>query len=139
MRSVAISACHSYVNIACIALYCVMIEFLLSAYLIMCDTCRTLTGQSIALCHVPVICQYSTADRYSLCAYGPHFIMVKFYIHFLRTIRTISPINLRTFSKWFLQSKTTIGGVSKFLRILREIRTKFRFKTVLKIPVRKAP
>ena len=99
----------------------------------------TLTGQSIALRHVPVICQCSTADRYSLCAYGPHFIIVKFCIHFLRTIRTISPINLRTFSKWFLQSKNHHRGGSKFLRILRKIRTKFRFKTVLKIPVIKAP
>lgn len=111
----------------------------MSAYSITGDTAIVLTGQSIALCRVTVICQCSTADRYSLCAYGPHFIIVKFCIHFLRTIRTISPINLRTFSKWFLQSKNHHRGGSKFFRILRKIRTKFRFKTVLKIPVIKAP
>lgn len=81
----------------------------------------------------------STADRYSLCAYGPHFIIVKFYNHFLVTICQISHINLRTFSKWFLRSKKHYRGVSKFSRILRKIRTKFRFKTVLKIQVIKAP
>lgn len=81
----------------------------------------------------------STADRYSLCAYGSHFTKLKFCNHFLVTICQISHINMVTFSKWFLQYKNHYRGVSKFLRILWKIRTKFCFKTVLKIPVIKAP
>lgn len=138
MRSSTISIQYSYVNIACMTLYCILIESLLSAHSITCDAYRTLTEQAIALCRVPVICQCSTATRYSLCAYGPHFIMVKFYRHFLSVICQISPINLRMFSKWFIQSRNHHRGVSKFLQILWKIRTKFRFKAVLKMPVRKA-
>ena len=49
MCSSTISIQYSYVNIACITLYCVLIESLLSVYSITGDTDRTLTGQSIAL------------------------------------------------------------------------------------------
>lgn len=129
MCSVAISAGHSYVNIACITLYCVMIEFILSAYSITGDTAIVLTGQSIALCRVTVICQCSTATRYSLCAYGPHFIIVKFCIHFVVTICQISHINMVTFSKWFFQSKNHPRGVQNFPEYLRKLKQNFLSKS----------
>ena len=82
---------------------------------------------------ISVMCLCSISNRYT------HFSIIKFCIHFLSVIRKISPINLRTFSKWFFQSKNQPRGASKFFRMLRKIRTKFCFKTVLKIPVRKVP
>lgn len=121
------------------ALYCVLIESLSSPYSITGVTDRKLTGQSIALCGVSAMRQRSTAARYSLCTYSQHFTMVKFHNHFLVAICQILDINLRTFLIWFIRSEKPPTGVSKFFRMSRKIRTKFRFKIFLKIPDGKAP
>lgn len=137
MRYVAISACHSYVNIASIALYCVTIEFILSAYSITCDANRTLTGQSIALYGIV----YYVSMLYSrqiqpVCIWSA--------LYHGKVLQTFSKCNLSNIAhksahvfKMVFPLQKPPQGASKFFRILRKIRTKFRFKAVLKMPVRK--